>query len=144
MLPSVSAMGVEAYSLTHVANRFASYVQIPTHFPQDLAKNTRVYAPGVGTIAAKMPRINPDPKKNTRGKFCGRSEKTLMIYLVGARDIAWDLSGGRLGNRLAFFRWALGTSLGIYPGAARHPPETFANMPYPIGRRFQKTPDPTH
>ena len=85
----------------------------PYPFPTRFSENTRVYAPGFGTIAAKMPRINPDPKKNARGKFLWPLGKTLGIYLVGARDIAWDLSGSRLGNRLGFFRWALETSLGI-------------------------------
>ena len=77
----------------------------PYPFPTGFSENTRVYAPGFGTIAAKMLRINPNPRK------------TLGIYSVAARDIAWDLSGGRSGS-----------SSGI-----------FANVPYPIGRGFQKS-----
>ena len=111
----------------------------PYPFPTGLSENTRVYAPGFGTIAAKMLRINPDPKK------------TLGIYSVATRDIAWDLSGGRSGYRLGFIRWPLGKSLGIFPVAARDiawdlsggrsgsSSGIFANVPYPISRRFQKS-----
>ena len=36
--------------------------------------------------------------------------------------------------------WPLGISLGIYPGAARvSSSRIFANVPYPISRRFQKS-----
>ena len=49
--------------------------------------------------------------------------KTLGIYLVGARDIAWYLSGGRSGYRLGFIRWPLGKSLGIFPVAAEEIPK---------------------
>ena len=87
-------------------------------FPTRFSENTRVYAP----IGAKMPRINPDPKKNARGKFCGRSEKrsgfirTALwiwpgIYPLAAWEIAWDFSGGRSGRRLGFIPGPLGILL---------------------------------
>ena len=68
--------------------------------------------------------------RSTSDFFCGCTNshwgflhwplgKTLGIYPVGARDIAWDLSGGRSGYRLGFIRGPLGISLGIYPVAAR-------------------------
>ena len=111
----------------------------PYPFPTGFSKNTRVYAPGFGTIAAKMPRINPDPTKNARGKFCGRSEKrsgfirwalgiSPGIYPAPARDIAWDLSGGRSGNCLGFFWWWLRRSpsiFGIALGVSEHVPRHF-------------------
>ena len=111
----------------------------PYPFPTGFSENTRVYAPGFGTITAKMLRINPDPKKNAWDIFCGR---------LGS---AWDLSAGRWGYRLGFIRWPLGKSLGIFPLAARDiawdlsggrsgsSSGIFANMPYPIGRRFRKS-----
>ena len=109
-----------AVGTSHVTNRFASYVQIP--FPRGFSENTRVYAPGFGTIAAKMLRINPGPKKNARDIFCGPSGYrlgfvrwplgiSLGIYLVAAREIAWDFSGGRSGYRLGFIRGPLGILL---------------------------------
>ena len=52
-----------------------------------------------------------------------RLGKTLGIYPVGARDIAWDLSGTRSGYRLGFIRWPLGKSLGIFPVAAQEIPK---------------------
>ena len=111
----------------------------PYPFPTRVSENTRVYAPGFGTSTAKMLRINPDPKKNARDIFFGRSGYrlgfiwgplgiSLGIYPVAAREIAWDFSGGRSGYRLGFIRGPLGILLGI-----------FANVPYPIGRRFQKS-----
>ena len=36
-------------------------------FPTGFSENTRVHAPGFGTIAAKTPRINPEPKKKRSG-----------------------------------------------------------------------------
>ena len=77
----------------------------PYPFPTGFSENTSVYAPGFGTIAAKMLRINPNRKKNARDIFCGRS-----------------------GYRLGFIRGRSGSSSGI-----------FANVPYPIGRRFEKS-----
>ena len=68
----------------------------PYPFPTGFSENTRVYAPGLGTIAVKMLRINPDPKKNARDIFSSRS-----------------------GYRLGFIRRPLGKSLGIFPLAAR-------------------------
>ena len=70
---------------------------------------------------------------------------------MAARDITWDLSGGRSGNRLGFSRRPLGKSLGIFLVAARDiasdvsggrsgsSSRIFANVPYPIGWRFQKS-----
>ena len=69
----------------------------------------------------------------------GRSEKrlrfiwwalgiTLGIYPAAARDIAWDLSGGRSGNRLGLFRWPLRRSpsiFGIAFGVSEHVPRHF-------------------
>ena len=43
--------------------------------------------------------------------------KALGIHPVGARDIAWDLSGGRSGYRYGFMRWPLRTPLGIFSGS---------------------------
>ena len=111
----------------------------PYPFPTGFSENTRIYAPGFGTIAAKILRINPDPKKNARYIFSGRwgyrlgfiqwpLGKSLGIFLVGAREIAWDFSVGRPGYRLGFIRGPLGSSSG-----------NFANVLYPIGRRFQKS-----
>ena len=65
--------------------------------------------PAADDIAAKMLRIIPDPKKNARDIFCGRSGYrlgfirgplgiSLGIYPVAAREIAWELSGGRSGS----------------------------------------------
>ena len=47
---------------------------------------------------------------------------------MAARDIAWDLSGGRSGNRLGFFRWPLGrvpSIFGIALGVSKHVPRHF-------------------
>ena len=49
--------------------------------------------------------------------------KTLGIYPVGTRDIAWDLSGGRSGYRLGFIRLPVGKLLGIFPAAAQEIPK---------------------
>ena len=100
----------------------------PYPFPTGFSENPRLCVPGFETVAAKMLRINPDPKKTARDIFCGRSGyrlgffrwplgKSLGNFPVGAQDITWDLSVGRSGS-----------SSGI-----------FANVPYPIGRRFQKS-----
>ena len=78
----------------------------PYPFPTGFSENTRVYTLGFGTIAAEMLRINPDPKKNARDIFWGRSGYhlgfirgplgiSLGIYPVAAREIAWVFSGGR-------------------------------------------------
>ena len=94
----------------------------PYPFPTGFSENTRVYAPGFGTIAAKMPRINPDPKRNAGGKFCGRSEKrsgfirwalgiSPGIYPLAAWEIAWDFSAGRSGHRLGIIQGPLGIVL---------------------------------
>ena len=94
----------------------------PYPFPTGFSENTRVYAPGFGTIAAKMLRINPDPKKKARDIFCGRSGYrlgfirgplgiSLGIHPVAAREIAWDFSGGHSGYRLGFIRGPLGILL---------------------------------
>ena len=42
------------------------------------------------------------------------------IVCVGAPTLTRDFSTGRSENRSKCIRWALGISLGIYPGAARH------------------------
>ena len=88
-----------------------------------------------------------------------RKKKTLGIYCVAARDIAWKLSWGRSGYHLGFIWRPLGKLLGIFPVAARDiawdlsrgrsgsSSRIFANVPYPIGRRFQKSkvgPNPLH
>ena len=52
--------------------------------------------------------------------------KTLGIYPVGARDIAWDLSGARSGYRLGFIRWALGKLLGIFLGGRLGDPQAYS------------------
>ena len=94
----------------------------PYPFPTGSSENTRVYAPGFGTIAAKMLRINPNPKKNAQDIFCGRSGyrlgffrgplgKSLGIFPVAAREIAWDFPGGRSGYCLGFIRGPLGILL---------------------------------
>ena len=72
--------------------------------------------------------------RTTSDLFCGCTNshrgfprwplrKTPGIYPVGARDIAWDLSGARPGYRLGFIRWPLGKSLGIFPVAAQEIPK---------------------
>ena len=53
---------------------------------------------------------------------------SLGIYPGAARDIAWDLSGGRSGNHLGFFRWPLRRSpsiFGIALGISEHVPRHF-------------------
>ena len=117
-----------------VANRFASYVQIPTNFPQDLAK-----IPG-------YTRWDSEPSPPKCLGYIPTRKKTLGIYSVAARDIAWDLSGGRLGYRLGFIRWQLGKSLGIYPGAARDPPHGFLPtcLTQSVGVFRKVRSDPTH
>ena len=82
-------------------------------FPTGFSENTWVYAPAFGTIAAKILRINPDPKKNARDLSGGRSGYrlgvirgplgiSLGIYPEAARELAWDFSGGRLGDPQAY------------------------------------------
>ena len=41
------------------------------------------------------------------------------IFSVGAPTLTGDFSAGRSEKRSGFIRWALGISLGIYPGPAR-------------------------
>ena len=53
---------------------------------------------------------------------------SLGIYPGPARDIAWDVSGGRSGNRLGFFRCPLrisSTIFGIALGVSEHVPRHF-------------------
>ena len=62
------------------------------------------------------------------GFLHGSLGKTLGIYPVGARDIAWDLSGGRSRYRLVFIRWPLRRSpsiFGIALGVSEHVPRHF-------------------
>ena len=109
---------------THVTFRKSLCFLCPNRypFPTGISENTRVYAPGFRTIAAKMLRINPDPKKNARDIFCGRLGYrlgfirgplgiSLGIYPVAAREIPRDFSGGRSGYRLRFIRGPLGILL---------------------------------
>ena len=75
-----------------------------------------------------MLRINPDPKKKRSGYILWPLGISLGIYPGAARDIAWDLSGGRSGNRLGFFRWPLRRSpsiFGIALGVSEHVPRHF-------------------
>ena len=69
----------------------------PYPFPTGFSENTRVYAPGFGTIAAKMLRINPDLGKKRSGYILWPLRISLGIYLGAAQEIAWDFSGGRSG-----------------------------------------------
>ena len=65
-----------------------------------------------------MLRMNPDPKKNARDIFCGRSGYrlgfiwgplgiSLGIYPVAAWEIAWYFSGIYSGYRLGFIQGLL-------------------------------------
>ena len=117
----------------------------PYPFPTGFSENTSVYAPGFRTIAAKMLRINPDPKKSARDIFCGRTRYRLgFIRVLPGKSLG--IFPGRSENRLGFFWWPLGISLGISPGAAQDPPQGFLPtcLTQSVGVFRKVRSDPTH
>ena len=86
---------------------------------------TRIFSVGAPTLTGDFSTGRSEKRSGLIRWALGIS---LGIYPGATRDIAWDLSGGHLGNRLGFFRLPLRRSpsiFGIALGVSEHVPRHF-------------------